>query len=196
MNNLYVLTDITNKFLLGFIQELPENWNNISGLDRLTNAKIAELGWAGWPDMGWLPLTSTILPNCTYSEEWFGECKGSLKRLLSKTRWEKETSDVYVTVNGNEHVFSINERSKTSLLSLNISALSNTEISTNFKFNDGQYETLTSQEIINLYEKITNYVQGCFDAEKAFSDSIDSCPSVAELFKLNYNNINWPSTNL
>lgn len=194
MNNLYVLTDISNKVLLSFIQELPENWNNISGLNRLSNSELAKLSWAGWPDMGWLPITSTILPKCTYPEEWISECKGGLKRTLSATRWKKETSDVYVTVNGNEHMFSINERSKTSLLSLNMSAVSNSALTTNFKFNDGQYETLTSEQVIELYQKISNYVQGCFDAEKTFSDSIDACTTSVELLKLKYSSIPWPNT--
>jgi hypothetical protein len=195
MNNLYVLTDITNKVLLGFIEELPENWNNISGLNRYSRSEIAKLTWAGWPDMGWLPLSSTILPKCTYPDEWISECKGSLKRLVSKTRWEKETSEVYITVNDKEHMFLIDERSKSSLLSLNMSAISNGSSTTNFKFNDGQYETLTSEQIIDLYQKITTYVQGCFDAEKTFFDLLDSCTTVVELLKLNYN-ISWPSTNL
>lgn len=196
MNNLYVLTDITNKFLLGFIEQLPENWNNISGLNRLTNAKIAKLGWAGHPDHGWLPLTSTILPKCSYSEEWIGGCKGSLKRLLSKTRWEKETAEVNITLNGNEHIFKISERSKTALLSVSIAASADSSLITNFKFDDGVYETLTSSQVSELYQKVNNYIQQCFATEKNFSDSIDACSTVLELLKLNYNSISWPSTTL
>jgi hypothetical protein len=196
MNNLYVLTDITNKFLLGFIEQLPENWNNISGLNRLTNAKIAKLGWAGHPDHGWLPLTSTILPKCSYPEEWIEGCKGSLKRLLSKTRWEKETSEVYVNVNGNSRIFKITERSKTSLLSVNIAAIADNSLVTNFKFDDGVYETLTSSQVIELYQKVNNYIQQCFDAERNFAETIDSCESVVELLQIKYNSILWPSTTL
>ena len=195
MSNLYIHTDKKNKVLLGFIQDLPENWSNISGLNRLSNSQLSNLSWAGHEGEAWLPLTSTIIPNCTYPDTWIQECKGSLKRWVSNIRWKKETLEVYVTINGNERMFLISERSKTSLLLRKVAAEADPTLLTNFKFSDGEYETLTRDQIVDLYQKISNYVQGCFDAEKDFVTSLNSCTTLDDLLSLNYN-IGWPETSL
>jgi hypothetical protein len=195
MNNLHVLVNITDEVLLNFFQELPKNWANISGLNTLPENKLKDLSWANRPGLGWIKITDPLILDCTYSSDWIEGCKGSLLREVSSVRWEKETEDVFVTVNGNVHIFSISERSKTSLLLRKVASETDGTLTTVFKFNDGQYETLTAAQMISLYDQVTNYIQDCFNVEKDFDDEVSLCTTVDDLVSLNYN-INWPSTSL
>lgn len=193
MNNLHVLVDIKKKILLNFFQELPKNWANVSGLDSLPEDKLKDLTWASRPGLGWLKVNDPLILKCSCDSDWVEGCKGSLSRVVSSLRWKKETEDVIITINGNSHVFSISERSKTSLLLRKVASETDGTLTTVFKFSDGTYETLTAAQMVTLYDKITNYIQECFNVEKNFVDQVSTCTTVADLSSLDYN-INWPST--
>ena len=60
MNNLHILVDHTQKMIMSPVQKLPENWNNIHGLNLLSEEKLYDLGWAEHPGLGWVKLSNNV----------------------------------------------------------------------------------------------------------------------------------------
>lgn len=184
MNDLYVLVDHNQKMIIDHIRKLPENWNNIHGLNLLDPEKLSNLDWAGQTGLGWIKLNNNKIKDYTYLPEWFELSKLGLKKTISATRWEKE-QDI-VSFKGNR--LKLDDRTRLSLTLYKV----NENTSIKWKFIDG-FVSLTSTEFLEMYNFVTQYIQGCFDEEQRLSGLYDTVSTLEELLKLKFVE-NWPSS--
>ena len=94
LNDLYVLVDNEKNLIIDKIQELPENWNNISGLKYLSDNKIKNLNWSGNENLGWIKINSNDIKKYSSSKETLELNKNYLKSLISKIRKEKQSEHI------------------------------------------------------------------------------------------------------
>lgn len=188
MNDLYVLVDHNQKMIIDHIRKLPENWNNIHGLNLLTSEKLFNLDWAGQIGLGWVDINNQILDNYNALPEWFEISKSGLKKLLSDERWKRE----HDIINFKSNTLELNERTKNALNFYKVGLNSET-LEIKWKFIGG-FVSLTSEEFLSLYNFTTEYIQGCFNEEERLVRIYNSANNLKELLKLNLNE-NWPSPN-
>lgn len=185
-SNLYALVDKTQNTFLSPIQELLENWNNVHGLSFLSESKISDLEWAGYPGQGWIKFDSDDILNYTHDPIWFDISKNNIKGLVSKQRWEKENE--ILTFEGNE--IKLDDKTKISLQNIKLSLTKSKTVS--WKFRNG-FSTLTYSQFTNLYNFTFDYVSQCFGEEMRICDLISSTTTLEELKSVDLT-ANWPST--
>lgn len=105
------------------------------------------------------------------------EEKSELKDKVANLRWEKETSGTTMTIQG-KIVSLPTDREKRSMI-LQAYQLGAEEIP--WKFSDGTWLTLSSEEFSEIVETIVAYVQSTFNEEATLDKAIDSAKSLAEL---------------
>lgn len=189
MLDLYVLADISKSEILTPLNKLPENWANVSGLNFFDDEKLSDLSWAGHNNLGWFPSDNENLSSFTTSTNWMDSSKANIKSYISSDR--KEKVEETLTFNGNRINLTNNTRTS---LSLRVSSLSNQDgdIMTAWKFVDG-YVDLTKEEMIDLLNFVSNYIQSCFDVENAASRLVDECNTLDDINNLTLD-IVWPET--
>lgn len=185
MNDFYVLVDHNQKMIIDHIKKLPENWNNINGLNLLDPEKLYNLDWAGQIGLGWVPINNEILNEYTYLPEWFEISKSGLKKLVSDERWKRE-NDVII-FRGNR--LKLDERTRNSL-TLQKVGISDTTSEIKWKFIDG-FVSLTVEQFLELYDFMTEYIQTCFNEEFRVFELYDSANTIQDLLALNINPV-WP----
>jgi hypothetical protein len=183
-NDLYVLVDHSQKMIIDHIRKLPENWNNISGLNLLDDKKLSNLDWAEQTNLGWIKINNKSIKDYTYLPEWFDLNKLDLKKMIAVTRWEKE-QDI-ISFKGNR--LKLNDRTR---LSLSLQKIDN-DISIIWKFIDG-FVPLTSIEFTEMYNFVIQYIQGCFAEEQRLIGLYDLADNLQDLLKLKIVE-NWPSS--
>lgn len=188
MNDFYVLVDHNQKMIITPIQKLPEDWNNINGLNLLDEEKLHNLDWAGQIGLGWININDEILNDYTSLPEWFEISKSGMKKLVSDERWNKE-HDV-INFNGNQ--LQLNERTK-SALNFQKTALSSETVEVKWKFING-FVSLTTEEFLSLYKFVSEYIQKCFDEEERLIQLYNSANNLEDLLELNIDPL-WPSLN-
>jgi len=190
MNNFYVLVDKNLNQIIGHIQELPEDWKNISGLKYLPQEKVKDLTWAGHPHLAWINIKSEEISNYTYSDEWFKFSKENIKSIVATKRWEKQTE--YIDFYGN--LIKGDERTISVLLSKKIEASENPSATFNWKFLNN-FVNLTSLQMIELYNFVSSYIQGCYDAENLVVNRINGARTIGGLTRLNLEPV-WPNSSI
>ena len=183
-NDLYVLVDHSQQMIIDHIRKLPENWNNIHGLNLLDDKKLSNLDWAEQTNLGWVKINDESIKNYTYLPEWFDLSKLGLKKMIADTRWEKE-QDI-VSFKGNQ--LKLDDRTRLSLTLQKVDE--NTSIK--WKFIDG-FVSLSSSEFTEMYNFITQYIQRCFDEEQRLTELYDTVDTLKDLLKLEFVE-NWPSS--
>lgn len=177
LDNFYVLVDIEKKIITNNIQNLPENWANISGLTNLDEEKLKDLSWAGHKSLGWINIKSPLIKNFSHSPENFELNKNQLKTLISNKRKEKQL----IPIEYKGARIKLDIKTRVSLLSLKISNKSEV----NFKCINGYY-TFNQSEIDEICDIIENQIQKYFDIEKNIYDQIDKCSTIQDFFNINY----------
>ncbi len=185
MNDFYVLVDHNQKMIIDHIKRLPENWNNINGLNLLDPEKLYNLDWAGQIGLGWVSIEDNILDNYTFLPEWFNISKSGLQKQITDIRWEKEHA--VVTFNGNS--LKLDDRTR---LSLNLQKTVTTTNQIKWKFIEG-FVVLTAEEFSQMYNLVMNYIQSCFNEESRLIDLYDTAETIKDLLELEIIT-NWPST--
>jgi len=186
MNNLYVLVDHNQKMIIDHIRKLPEDWNNINGLNLLDKEKLYNLDWAGQIGLGWININDEVLNDYTSLPEWFEISKLGMKKLVSDERWKKEHDIVYF----NGKTLELTERTKSSLNFQKVGMNSETE-KIEWKFIEG-FISLTVEEFTTLYNFVTQYIQNCFKEELRLIQLCDSAKTLEDLQKLDLT-YTWPS---
>lgn len=188
MNDFYVLVDHNQKMIIDHIKKLPEDWNNIHGLNLLDSEKLSNLDWAGQIGLGWVNINDEILSEYTSLPEWFEISKSGLKKLISDERWKKEHDVVYF--NGNQ--LQLNERTRNALNFQKV-ALSSETVEVKWKFING-FVSLTVEEFSSLYDFVSGYIQECFNEEERLTQLYNSANNLTNLLKLDIT-AHWPSPN-
>ena len=175
LNNFYVLVDTENNQVIDKIQELPENWKNISGIKNLKDEKLEDLKWAGHHNLGWIGIKSENIKKFSSSEENLTLNKNELKFLVSKIRKEKQQEPI---------------RYKSSIIKTDIQTRYSLEMlknknQVNYKCMNG-YFTFSSFDIIQICDMIDEQTQKYFNMEKEIYKQIDNCSSLSNFFNVNY----------
>jgi len=186
MNDLYVLVDHNQKMIIDHIKKLPEDWNNIHGLNLINPEKLYNLDWAGQIGLGWVSINDKVLSEYKSLSEWFEISKSGLKKLVSNERWKKEHDVVYF----NGKTLELTERTKSSLNFQKVGIDSETE-KIEWKFIEG-FVSLTAEEFTTLYNFVTQYIQSCFKEESRLIQLYDSAKTLEDLQKLDLT-YTWPS---
>lgn len=189
MFDLYVLVDNERREILTPINKIPEDWSNINGLNLFDDEKLKNLEWAGHTNLGWVSYDNSSISDYTISNNWLDSSKSNIKLLVSKQR--KEKTEETLVFRGNR--INLTENTKSSL-TLRASSLANQDVETSWKFVDG-YVNLSKQDVVDLLNFVSNYIQGCFDVENSFANTVDSCDSFSDIKNLSLN-ISWPNTEL
>lgn len=178
LNDLYVLVDIEKSIIIDKIQELPENWNNISGLKYLSEDKVKNLDWSGNGNLGWIKVNSNDIKKYSSSKETLELNKNQLKSLVSKIRKERQSEHIKY----DEAQIRTDLKTRSSLLLL---INSNLEDDINFKCLNG-YFSFDQEQLEDILDKINSHIQKYFDIEKSIFDQIDKCNSIQDFVDVNY----------
>ena len=178
LNDLYVLVDTEKNLIIDKVQELPENWNNISGLKCLSEDKIKNLDWSGNKNLGWISIKSEDIKKYSSSKETLELNKNYLKSLVSKIRKEKQSEHIRY----DNALFKTDLKTRQSLLLLINSDLEN---DINFKCLNG-YFSFDQYQLEDILDKINSHIQKYFDIEKNIFDQIDRCDSIKDFANINY----------
>lgn len=175
LNNFYVLVDTHKKIVIGNIQKLPENWQNIAGLPGLSDEQLSDLEWAGHEHLGWINIHSERIKYYTSSPENLELNKNTFKRLVTEIRKEKQESPIYYQ----------NAKLKVDNQTLYALFVLREKFIVNFKCLNG-YHTFNSEQIKELYGIIDSNVQRYFDIEANIYRQIDACQCISDFFNVNY----------
>lgn len=178
LNDLYVLVDNEKNIIIDKVQELPENWNNISGLKSLPNDKLKNLDWSENKNLGWINITSNDIKKYSISKETLDLNKNQLKSLISKIRKEKQLE----YINYNQSQIKTDLETRHSLIFLINSELSN---DINFKCLNG-YFSFNRDQLKDILNQINNHIQKYFNIEKNIFDQINKCDNVQDFMNINY----------
>lgn len=177
LNELYVLVDNEKSLIIDKIQELPENWNNISGLKNFPEDKIKNLDWCGNKNLGWINIKSDDIKKYSLSKETLDLNKNQLKSLTSQARKEKQ----FRHITYNQAQIKTDLKTRQSLLLLINSDLENV----NFKCLNG-YFLFNRDQLKDILNKINNHIQKYFDIEKNIFDQINKCDTIQDFMNINY----------
>lgn len=180
MKNLYVWVDKNLNTIATLPDILPTNWKNFNGMSGLSESALN--------DLGWYKINDLKLINYQYSNEWLDQFKKQIIESVSHQRWEAQTEAV--TYNGN--VYILNDSTINALYQKRMIVESDPSITFTWKTRDNIIE-LTSADLVDLTNKISNYIQECFNIEKNFVSNLLPLTTLEELLGTNLN-INWPST--
>ena len=186
MSDFYVLVDHNQKMIIDHIRKLPEDWNNIHGLNLLDPEKLLNLDWAGQVGLGWISIDDELLDEYTSLPEWFEISKSGLKKLVASERWEKEHDIIFFK--GNK--LKLDDRTRSSLTLQKI-GLNDTIKDIRWKFFDG-FDTLSVEDFNLLCDFVTTYIQECFNEEQRLINLYDSATNLKNLLSINFIS-NWPS---
>lgn len=169
---------------------LPKVWQNISGLDLLSDAELKPLGWLPVTYSGSIPAayrgTTTgvqvgdaVTPDAvgvtgTYTYKTLAECKAVKLAQLAAYRYEQETGGI--TVSGVP--VDTGRDSQSLMTAARIIAKEDANYTVNWKGESG-FVTLNAAAIIAIADAVRGHVQSCFDNEKAHSDAINALPTPA-----------------
>jgi len=186
MNMFYVFVDFKEKIILSPIQKLPENWNNINGLNGYDESLLKDLSWAGHHNRGWIPYTSKDLREYSYDEEWLESSKLNIIKEISDERKVKSSSILSFL---NQKIKLDNE-TKISLMFIRLNLINNPKKNVAYNFLNETVQ-LRCKDFLNLYNFIDDYLQSCLQLEINLKNKIQSADNFGSLQNINLD-IEWP----
>ena len=185
--NFYVLVDKNTDTVLSYPLELPENWNNIHGLDSYTDEQLSNLEWAGHLNYAWIKFDTKFPTKYTFAEAWQVFAKEIVKEKYASLRWKAESKGI--VYKGIE--IGTDDRTKTTIL-LKKQLLSETPDTTfSWKYNGAIYQ-FTFEDVTKISNAIDNYTQQCFEVEAELIGKLDLVKKPSDLTKFNLE-LNWPT---
>jgi hypothetical protein len=176
MNDYYVLVDNHQKIIIDKIQKLPDYWKNISNLNNLNDEELKDLTWSGNDRLGWVRINSEYIKEYSSSKENFELNKNQLKDIVSNITQEKQNSPIeYKGIN-----IIPDEKTRYSFWIKRIQSAD----TFNYKINN-QYYTFNKIEIVEICDRIEQYIQDCVDLEMEIYQQIDSCKHLYDFKTLN-----------
>jgi hypothetical protein len=109
--------------------------------------------------------------------------KNKLKTLLAAKRYEKETSDIDITVEG-QTVSVSKKRGELRNIWINILTTMGDSDTKNYKFSNGTWITLTKSDVKSIADDIDQSVQAAFDWELSFINRIDAATTASQIQEL------------
>jgi len=179
LNEYYVLVDTETRNVIGNIQKLPVNWNNISGLDGLTEEEISDLKWAGHHNIGWIRITSDKIDDYVSSVDNITINRESFKNIVTEHRKKLEEEPIDYKVEFDSI------KIKPNIRNLHTLSLMKHRDSVNFK-SCNLYYLLEKKQMEEICVIIENKIQELFDWECNLYEKIDSCVDVRDFKKITY----------
>lgn len=186
MNDLYFKINPNESKILGPPTTLETNWNNISGIIFLSKDELYNLSWAGYPGIGFIKICNEnkeIIKKLNYDSECLGLLKNHLKIIVSKNRYELETTPI--EFDGSFYL-QLTDRSKLSIIMKYNECLLDKNLNFKWKTLNG-FKEFNSEEFLNLHNKIQKYIQNLFDLEYQICKKIQSCEDIISLLELDLN---------
>ena len=173
----YVLIDTSTVSIERPVEELPENWSNINGLNFFDDATLEDLTFAGHPGKGWVGFASHVgLSTYSYDPGWLTNSKNAMKAMCDELGDNAQIE--VLTWNGNE--FIANDTFRNRLVIRAISSGINTTQTFKIPFDNGSQD-LDNASIVGLVSFINDYQQECLDLVLNKKAAIGICSSVADL---------------
>jgi len=189
-DKLYVEVDLKNKIILSSPAPLELNWKNIGGLPFLEEHKLQDLSWAGYENYGFIKFhnDNRIILRCFSCD--FGlleKIKSELKIKVSEIRYAYECGGVVIN---DQYVINTDDRSKLLIQMKYLQCKENLNSHFSWKTSSGSVE-FDSPVFINLYMKIMDFIQNCFDLESSVYDNINQCKDIIDVLNINLHSIDW-----
>ena len=189
MNNLYVLVDHIQKMIISPVQKLPEDWNNIHGLNLLSEEKLYDLDWAEHLGLGWVKLSNNVVTEYSALPECLELSKNWIKKEIANERWNKEIE--VVSYKGNQLI--LDDRTRIAL-NLQKNKSNDNDVEIKWKFIN-KFVILSTEEFNEMYDLMTNYIQNCFNEELRLTILYDNIASLTDISSAQFN-LNWPDITL
>jgi hypothetical protein len=122
--------------------------------------------------------TTEVVFVYTVADKSLEQIKAEYKAKVAPERWNRENTTVTVTINDNEITVSTSRDNRLSLISKLISG----DSPYNFKFDDGVWAEISSNDLSNILGEIDIIVQAAFDWELAKLAEIDACVNGEEVY--------------
>jgi len=179
LNKYYVLVDTECRNVIGNIQKLPTNWNNISGLDGLSEEEISDLNWAGHHNIGWIRITSDKIDDYVCSPDNARINRLAFKNIITEHRKTLEEEPIdYEVECGSIKI-------KPNIRNLHTLSLMKHRDRVNFK-SCNFYYLLEKKQMEELCVIIENKIQELFDWECKLYEKVDLCVDVRDFKKITY----------
>ena len=168
---------------------LPKVWQNVSGLNLLSDAELKPLGWLPVQYTGSATdfhsgptgcrIGDPVTPDAdnvtgTYAYKSLGDCKAAKLAQLAAHRYAQETGGI--TVSGVP--VKTDRESQSLMTAARIIAKEDSNYSVNWKAGAG-FVTLNAATLIAIADAVRGHVQDCFDSEKVHTDAINALTTAA-----------------
>lgn len=188
MNDFYVYVDFNEKTLLSQIQKLPENWNNINGLNKIDVHQLKDLSWAGYENKGWICYNSKSLIGYEYNDEWLSLSKDSIVQEIKNAARNKITG--IIEFKDKKLFLNLETKSNLMFTRLNLNLEKSQKIPVIFC--DGIQE-INYSNFVDLYNFVDSYTKKCLLIQLDLTDKVKSAQNLEDLQKINFDS-EWPST--
>lgn len=186
MNDLYFKINPNESKILGSPTTLDTNWNNISGITFLSKDELYDLSWAGYNGIGFIKICSEnkdTITNLNYNNDCFNLIKTHFKGIVSKNRYEIETSPIEVN---ESYYIQLTDRCKLSMIMKYNECLLDKNLIFRWKTLNG-FKEFNSEEFLNLFNKIQKHTQNLFELEYEICKKIYNCENITSLLELDLN---------
>lgn len=188
MNDFYVYVDFNEKTLLSQIQKLPENWNNINGLNKFDDHQLKDLSWAEYENKGWIRYNSRSLIEYEHTDEWLSLSKDGILQEIANTVKNKTTG--IIEFKGKKLFLNLETKSNLMFTRLNLNLEKSKKVP--IIFSDGIRE-INHSDFIDLYDFIDSYTKKCLLIQLDLTNKVKSAQNLEDLQKINFDS-EWPST--
>lgn len=178
-------------------RDLPQSWRNVSGLHLMTTLGLAAIGWLPESVEGYEPFNpetqnragpvytveaNRVVSTYTVADKPLDEAKAARKAALSLKRKAVEIAGINF---GGAHV-TTDDIDQSKVTGASVSA-DKGYISLPLEWKTGSgFVQLDAPTISALSAAVAQHVEGCFAREKALSDEIDACQTVAEVAAVDF----------
>lgn len=136
-----------------------------------------------------------IIVTCQYEDISLDVAKNKRKNELSDYRYNQENSGIVYSNN----IFATDRQSRVNYIGAVTQAASNSAYTVRWKAisletEESDFVTLTSNDVINIYNYGIDYITKCFDKEDTLIIEINQANSINTLIAIDIAN-NWPSRN-
>lgn len=183
---------------------LPKNWQNVSGLNLLTDSELKIKGWLKVIDEG-APTynvttqkliisydinVDTVIKIYTIVDKIQDEIESDLQSAkiskfaeIAQQRYEIETGGIIY-----EDYVILSDRSSISRLKETVDEITSGTIqSVNWKCTNDQWLTLNAENVEEIKREVITHITNCFDAERLAQDEINAMTEISEVDNYMFN---------
>jgi len=177
----YIQVDNRKKIFLSSFQTLPENWNNICGLNTFSDEQLKDLTWTKNKDIGWINFKSPEIKEYNSTRDNFLRIKEELRKKI----YDFFKQLIITKIEYRNYFVLIDEETRKVLYSKFLATLVNESVTMKIKCND-KVRTFDYYGIQKIFETLDKIEGNNYDTRVRYYEMIDKCNSVYELTQQNY----------